>query len=369
MVGRREAKATSGQGHCPECGRRLPRSAFPKSELSGGGSGRCRDCVAGLRCSGCQEQLPASNFDAGSRICRTCCGNTQVDRVLQTPKDEVTHFGSVCLQRLEREAEYTLLLVCTRMGLHDQMLLRNIFRFLRVPYITSQNGLHYCELCDTSFSETPIVVGSRLRMTMMSSAAKWTHCPCHTSKLRFTAGETHVVAEVKQVEDGTWFFKVQARGRGRAAIDAGPQPHFTPLWAPVSATNAAGRPPPLAEHLASETHRRLEDFLASGTALLVSHAALKISKQLQERVSLSLSRFKTGLGLVDQFCTPADVEQAERLERVRDAGIPAKFLRAHAGGQDRDLVWMTPEALAAATEAYEQRQRETGKRSGRRACG
>jgi len=367
-MGRRETKATSGQGQCSECGRRLPRSAFPKSELSGAGGGRCRDCVVGVKCSGCQVYLGASRFDAGSRVCRTCSGNTQLDLVLQTPKDEVTHCGALRVQRLEREAEYALLLVCTRRGLHDQMLLRKVLSFLRVPYITSQNGLHYCELCDTSFSESPVAVGARLRMTMMSSAANWTHCPRYAAKLRFTAGETHVVNEVRKVEDGTWFFKVQAKVRGRAAMDAGPNPSFMPLWAPVSATDAAGQPSPLAEHLACETHRRLEDCVGLGTVVLVSQAALKISKQLQERVSLSLSRFKTGLGLVDRFCTPADVEQATCLERVRDAEIPAKFLRAYAGAQDRELVWMSRETLSAAMEAYEQKQLDMGKRS-RRASG
>mmetsp|Transcript_87449 Transcript_87449/g.276291 ORF Transcript_87449/g.276291 Transcript_87449/m.276291 type:complete len:508 (+) Transcript_87449:68-1591(+) len=362
-------RAKGTQGQCPDCRRRLPRSAFPKAELSGG-SGRCRDCVIGFQCSGCQVYMPRASFEAGSRQCRTCRGNAQLDRLLGTPKDEVTHFGAMKALRLEREAEYALVLTCCRLGLHDEALLRRILGFLRVPFVTHQNGVHYCELCDTSFQEAPVSAGQRLRMAMASSEAKWVGCP--GGRLRFQAGESHGVAAVRQVSSGVWFFRTQARLRGRAAEDGsggtsssrgGTQPQFMPLWAPLSATEAAGLPSPLAAHLASEAHCSREEAVTSGKRLLVSRAALSLSKELGERPTTTHSRFVAGLSIAGRFCTPEDVEKARRLERVRDAEVPLKFLRDCAvGGQGRELLWISPEAMLAAVDAYEQKLRSEGKR-------
>eukprot|EP00928_Gymnodinium_smaydae_P082125 TRINITY_DN65538_c0_g1_i1.p1 TRINITY_DN65538_c0_g1~~TRINITY_DN65538_c0_g1_i1.p1 ORF type:complete len:437 (-),score=35.59 TRINITY_DN65538_c0_g1_i1:79-1389(-) len=372
MVGRREAKTSNGQEACTLCRRRLPRSAFPKAELSRGGSGhgRCRDCVAKEVCHGCQQLLPPSSLCASSKLCATCRGNAHVDRVLQTPKDEVTHCGALRAQGMDRESEYNLFLVCSRRGLHDRMLLRRILSYFRIPYVVSQNGFHYCELCDTSFPEAPICAGAKLQMMVDAQHANWKECPCADAKLPFLFGDSHVVSEVRQMRNGAWFFRTRTALRTILLPNADSHPRFESLWAPLSATDAARRPSPLAAHLSSNTHRELEESVVSRTSLLVSRAAHQISRELNENPSLSLSRFRAGLGLVDRFCSPCDVERAKRLERVRDADVPAKFLREHVGARDKELVWITTEALSVATAAYLQQHRATGKRgTGKRASG
>lgn len=380
-MGRRgETKATGGQQQCPSCNRRLPRSAFTRIELGHNGAGRCRDCCARTRCQGCSEWLLPQYYSCSSDTrCKRCRGNVEVDKLLQTPKDEVTHFGPLHVLRLAREAEYALLLALNRKGLYEEMLLRRIVAFLRVPFVTTQNGVHYCELCDHSVPECPVTVGQKLKMAISSKAAPWAGCPFPSARLMFFPGESHTVVEACQGTDGSWFFKTQVKARGKPASEepaGGPLPQFVALWAPVAATEIAGRPTPLAQHLATTAHKSLEESIVSGEKMLVHRAALTLSKKLGERPGISMSRFGVGLGISDRFCSQADVDKARRLERVRDAEVPLKFLREYFEslpksawkpnlGVQGELLWLPPEKVVEAQDAYEQHgRRGGGKKSG-----
>lgn len=384
-----EAKAAGSSLQCPSCKRRRPRSAFTRIELGSNGLGRCRDCCFSARCRGCQEWLSPEHFESTSSgiawdFCKRCKMNTAVDKLLQTPKDEVTHFGPMRVLRLAREAEYALLLSLNRKGLYEEMLLRRIVAFLRVPFVTTQNGVHYCELCDHSFPEAPAAAGQRLKMTIASNSASWGGCPYPSARLQFLPGESHTAVEVCQGTDGSWFFKTQVKARGKQASEehaGGVLPQFVALWAPVSATELGLRPSPQAQHLATEAHRGLEVPVLSGERLLLHRAALRLAKQLHERPGISLSRFVAGLGISERFCCPADVASAGKLERVRDVDVPLKFLREYfdgrpkdawrppglasfLGGPGREILWLPPDQVMEAQDAYEQHGRRGAGRRG-----
>mmetsp|Transcript_153781 Transcript_153781/g.294789 ORF Transcript_153781/g.294789 Transcript_153781/m.294789 type:complete len:394 (+) Transcript_153781:72-1253(+) len=391
-MGRRAARDNQAV-ICAECGKSRPRSAFPKTELAGRGGERCRLC-APVQCRGCNQWLPPGKFDegqlgrrssGGEACCRTCQGNEQIDRLLQTPKDEVTHFGSHFVFQLQREAEHILLLACHRYGICERLLLQKILDFFRVPFIHSQNGMHYCELCDDTFQE--VRARERVQMAIHSNAADWSGCP--GARLAFITNQVFQVAELQRVPSGQWFFRAQVRqarevrlgedvpdietlledGHMRAQFkkEQAPPTHFQSRWAPWSATMESRGRSAIMEHHRSMLHKKLEERVASGRSCLLNHAALQLSKRLGERPSMSLSRLRDGLGLRTRFCSACDVEQASSLERVRDLDIPLRVVKEALGkGRDGQLLWITRSELFAVEDAYQSQMKTTRKKVSQR---
>jgi hypothetical protein len=303
----------------------------------------------------------------GKSQCRRCSENLQVDRLLHTPKDEVTHFGALHILRLQKEIEYTLLLVCHRHGLWERLVLQKILDYLRVPFITSQMGMHYCELCDQTFMENAVKQGQTVHMERCGTPADWFECP--GPALTFSLGSACTIAELRKVSAGKWFFKTNvvvpqsslnkldsavhaderqnSKGMGNLSV-------VQPFWAPLSTTAEGRRPSTLIEHVGSKVHKDHEEAIVNGRMLLVSRAAIDLAKSTEERLTTSLSRFRAGLGISGRFCAPEDVERASRLERVRDSGIPVKFLREVL--PRRFDLWVTKEELLMAEDLYSQKK-------------
>lgn len=351
---------------CPKCHTALPRSAFSKAALNAkSGTGPCRGCQDGIRCAGCQEWRAPSEFQephSSAPRCGRCLNNAQIDKLLGTPKDEVTHFGAAAAMRLQREAEYALLLVCVRHELHERLVLKRIMEFLRVPYITSYGGNHYCELCDETFED--ILAKRHVRMSCPMNSADWAGCP--GQRLRYSPGEGFDVAEFRKVAGERWFFRTQVlqwmldRGDGQPSQ----KPWVEDRWAPLSAVAEEGKQPSrLPEHLRSQQHRCLEAALEAGEKCLVNRAALAMAKKRGEDPSVSLSRFRDGMRVSGRFCTPKDVEAASALERVRDLGAPPRVLRDVLGSNEagRQVLWLSPEEAQRVEEQMHQ-----GKRGSRR---
>lgn len=363
---------------CAECKKSRPRSAFPKAELAASSGARCRTCVQGMLCSGCNQLLPIGTFDeahahrragGGEMLCRTCQDNAQIDRLLQTPKDEVTHFGSHFVFQLQREAEHTLLLACHRYGLSERLLLQKILDFLRVPFIMSQNGMHYCELCDDTFPE--VVQRERVHMAISSEAADWSGCP--GARLKFSPKMSFKVAELRKVPSGEWFFRTQIPQRTAEQIsedlDHGEVlTHFQTRWAPMSATLESREPSALSQHHQSPRHRFLEESVSSGRSCLLNRAALGLARRLNERPSMTLSRLRDGLGLNTRFCCPEDVHRASMLERVRDLDIPLRTVRDALckGGRERQLLWITRPELLVVEDLYQSQAKGVRKKGSQR---
>jgi len=350
------------RARCPDCRRSLPKAAFSKD-----GGGRCRECTQGFVCAGCNSYLPRSAFEDSSgppiksfeSACRTCRGNAQVDRLLGTPADEVTHFGALAARRLRSEAEYALLLVCHRHGIFHRSVPERILSFARVPYIVSGGGQNYCELCDFTFTE--VFARSRVQMAPTAvPASEWAGCP--GERLHFRGGQWVEVAEFhKSPQSGRWFFMTQELQRRSDRGDGNPsqKPWYEPRWAPLIATLEGREPTSVAEHLESKKHCDLAALVACGSKIITEHAALDLAKALKERPSTTLSRFRDGLGIDGRFCNPSDTEAARLLQRVRDVDVPPKILREvlpERGGEA--LLWLRPEELLRAEEAYRQRSRK-----------
>mmetsp|Transcript_69614 Transcript_69614/g.193738 ORF Transcript_69614/g.193738 Transcript_69614/m.193738 type:complete len:406 (-) Transcript_69614:64-1281(-) len=375
---------------CSGCGKRLPRSAFAKAELSRGGASRCRDCAQRVQCGGCSSWLLPAQIDAKA-TCRKCRENVQVDRLLKTPKDEVTHFGIERVLQLDRQAEHEILFACQRCGISERMVLQRILDFLRVPYVATHNGMHFCELCDTTFGEVVVNPGQRVRMATASNRINWAGCP--GPRLVFSLGDKHTVAELRKASNDRWFLRALAaplKPPGAIEHDATEQKHamvanhfvppveissdsacgiadscvhamtlsrsFESFWAPLDATVEGQQPPPLMEHLASSSHKFHEAAIAACEKVLVSRAAISLARKLGEEPVMALSRFRAGLGLEGRFCEPRHFELAAKLERVRDANIPVKFLRDALPAR-KDFLWITSAELWEAEEKYEQRRK------------
>lgn len=357
----------AGSVLCPACHKNLPRSAFSKASLAGNCIGFCRECVQGVICEGCQQIFPPDKFKDASGtapLCRSCQGNAQVDRLLQTPKDEVTHFGAWSALLLQREVEYALLLVCYRHNVYERLVLQKILQFMRVPFIISHGGKHYCELCDETFEE--MLVKRELRMSTSSKlTTDWLNCP--GEHLTFSQGDSYIVAEFRKSSQGCWFFRTQIKTR---VLDKGDgissqRPCFVSYWAPLSATVEYQELSTLSRHLESARHQSLEAMVVKGQQLLVNHEAMRLASVCCERPTTSLSRIRDGLGITDRFCEAADVERAKCLERVRDLEIPPKFLRSMLPGRGgQQIMWITPEEFLEVEEQY--RRRTTGRKSCRR---
>lgn len=373
---------------CSDCGKRLPRSAFAKAELNRGGGGCCRDCAQVLKCGGCNGLFAPAKLNARSR-CRKCDENAQVEKLLQTPKDEVTHFGIEQALRLDREAEHEILLVCQKCGINERLVLQRILDFHRLPYVTTQNGMHFCELCDMTFGELAVTQGQRVQMSAAPEQIDWKGCP--SPRLAFNVGDIYSIAELLKTGNDRWFFRTLV-APPLPAVRTKPMPTeraeiagFTPpagqgnisrgsttpdgevactatcntfesFWAPVDATAQGRQMSPLLEHVSGSAHKAHEADIASGRTSLVSRAALKMARDLGEEPAMALGRFRAGLELLGRFCEPRDVEAAAKLERVRNLNIPVKFLREVLPGR-QDFLWITPDELWAAEERYEQRRK------------
>lgn len=343
----------------------MPRQFFTKGKTLRNGGQLCRQCAKHAVCAGCNQYLPSGDLDAQG-CCRRCTENEQIDRFLQTPKDEVSHFGMLEARKAQTEADYAVLLVCQRLGLHERMVAQRILEFSRLPHMLTQKGMHHCELCDETFSEVAPLKKVRMAMPVTECVeADWAECP--GERLHFFAGQSCKVLELRRTEGGIWFFRTQGRRR-RPEQPERQRPEDLVLvsescWGPLSATEEARRTSALVAHLRSERHRKLEDSVSSGRLRLVKHAAATLAKQLGERPTTSLSRFQEGLGITERFCSPVDVDRAAQLERVRDLDIPIKFMRlVLPGRQDQQLLWITREELLQVEEEYEKR----GKRGARR---
>eukprot|EP00930_Biecheleria_cincta_P096655 TRINITY_DN88477_c0_g1_i1.p1 TRINITY_DN88477_c0_g1~~TRINITY_DN88477_c0_g1_i1.p1 ORF type:complete len:397 (-),score=45.87 TRINITY_DN88477_c0_g1_i1:114-1304(-) len=378
-----KAQSPAATFNCSICAKYLPRSAFAKAELARGGSSRCRDCSNRSQCGGCRLWLLPAQLGAKSK-CLKCQENAQVDRFLQTPKDEVTHFGVERALQLDRDAEHELLLACHKCGLSERMVLQNILDFLRVPYVTTKNALHFCDLCDETFRELAVVQGQTVHMA--APVKDWTGCP--DPRLAFDLGEAYTIAELIKSSQDRWFFRTLTMPRKRAISRSEPKrvvtttdnkfsppdrhdgspvlgvlPTFESFWAPIDATEEGRLVSPLMKHLSGSGHKAHEAAVAAGDKLLVSRAAIKLAKNLgNEGSAVSLSRFRDGLGLAGRFCEPKDVELARKLERVRDIEIPVKFLRT-IFPQRQQFLWISPDEFWEAESKYEQRQKQ-GTRKG-----
>lgn len=327
----------------------------------------------------------------GNARCRKCLENVQVDRLLQTPKDEITHFGVWRALQLQREAEVLLLLACHKYGLWERMVLQRILEFSRVPFITTHSGMHFCELCNKAFAEMSTMQGDHVHMSCSHmQKLDWEDCP--GPRLAFNIGECFRVAELLKAPSGRWYFRtlaappkpptadeqrpssnvdeqsdvlteamigVRGRSRGTSRTCTGyvatVATTFESYWAPLDATVEGMQSSPLAQHLQEQVHRDHEAAVSMGRTLLVSRAAVELAGKLGERPTTSLSRFQAGLGL-GRFCEPAHMEAAGRLERVRDLSIPVKFLR-EVFPQKKDFLWITPEECREAEDRYEERSR------------
>ena len=208
----RQSRGGSGPGTwCSSCRRALPRSVFQRSELSASSdTRRCRDCAGRFLCSGCHVILPLAQLGQTAfrrRVCLQCKENAQIDRLLLTPKDEVTHHGPWRALQLQRGAEYELMLVCNRHGVHEPSVLQNIVSFNRVPFVVSYGGMHHCELCDEAFSEVPTL--HRVRMVELPRLTDWAGCP--GDPLAVQPCFTFAVSEVRRSGNGNWFFRTLAR--------------------------------------------------------------------------------------------------------------------------------------------------------------
>lgn len=325
----------------------------------------CRDCARTVECRICSA-VPRGSRKA-TQICQRCSESLQVDKFLQTPKDEVTHFGALEALRLRRETTVTVLMVCCRSGLWEQPILQRIVEFARVPFVTSRNCMHYCELCDAAFDECPVKRGQQVQMADPNLAVRWEGCP--GERLKYFAGDRFSAVDLFRALSGEWFFKVQVQDRRKlapeseqapevrdtAALDTEEltkqRPCWKTCWAPLGATVEGRRPSPLMAHLQSKLHLELSTVVESGQACLISQAALNVAARLGERPETSLSRFREGLGLQGQLCSPADVDRALKLERVRDAQLPAKFLR---GGHS---LWLTREIMLELEEEHQQQKK------------
>lgn len=268
---------------CSACHKELPRSAFPKNEFSKSGgrknaTPRCRECAQRILCHGCNLWLrPAlfhgSEIERGEPRCLRCRENTEIDRLLQTPKDEVTHYGAWKASRLQRETEYAVILVCNSRGLCEQFILRRIIDLLRIPFVASYKSMHYCELCDATFDDSE-----------------------------------------------------------------------------------------LKKHLTQTLHVATAASVKRGAMCLVSHEAKKLAVTLQERPTISLSRFRAGLGITDRFCNCGDAERAKQLHRVRDLDVPAKLLREVLPEDRQQAMWVTPDELFLLEDEYRLRSRKGSRR-------
>merc|ERR1711879_7503 len=66
-----------------------------------------------------------------------------------------------------------------------------------------------------------------------------------------------------------------------------------------------------------------------------------------------------GLDINARFCKITDIDRARRLERVRDLGIPFKYLRAlFPNRKEQELVWITADEVFDAEEIYKDRSRK-----------
>ncbi|CAK0811939.1 unnamed protein product [Prorocentrum cordatum] len=304
------AAGASGSGRggtvaCGECGRVLPRSAFSRAALAADG-GSCRDCQHHF-CGGCNQWLPPSRFDAEAlrhqrpararwgaappgqacaSWCASCGENAQVDRLLNTPKDEVTHFGAWGAVQLQREADHAFLLVCCRRGICERVVLEKILAFARVPFVMTSGGVHYCELCDEAFDE--VTAARQYHMRVPSARAQWDGCP--GPRLHFHVGQVCDTAALQRSDNGAWFFKTMARvrppkpggGEAAATVAAEGQSKFEVRWAPLAATAEALGPSPVVEHLASQRHCSNHRRVSSGEVRLVGRAAMELARRLEE---------------------------------------------------------------------------------------
>merc|ERR1712023_388608 len=96
----------------------------------------------------------------------------------------------------------------------------------------------------------------------------------------------------------------------------------------------------LKEHLKQSLHLSTEASVTDGSICLVSREAKKLAAGLQERATISLSRFRAGLGISGRFCALTDVKCAKQLYRVRDLDIPAKLLREVLPEDRQQAMWV-----------------------------
>lgn len=83
----------------------------------------------------------------------------------------------------------------------------------------------------------------------------------------------------------------------------------------------------LGSHLQYGHHCALLASLARGDYVLVSHEAIAMSKQRDESVRVSLSRFRDGLGIRGRFCSPLDCKLAKNLRQVKTLDFPEAFVK------------------------------------------
>jgi len=257
---------------------------------------------------------------------------------------------------LQRGAEYELMLVCNRHGVHEPSVLQNIVSFNRVPFVVSYGGMHHCELCDEAFSEVPTL--HRVRMVERPRLTDWAGCP--GDPLAVQPCFTFAVSEVRRSGNGNWFFRTLARQPEKKTQESSSKafPCFKSYWAPLSQTFEGQEPSTLSKHLASESHMRFETKLAESSSALVSHAALTVSKKLHELPSTSLSRFRDGLGLSERFCTATEMQLALQLIRVRDLNVSTKLLREMLP-EKKQFSWLTLEEMEH-LECQQQRGKKGG---------
>jgi len=215
-----------------------------------------------------------------------------------------------------------------------------------------------------------------VQMATQNESIDWTGCP--NPHLIFCLNEKYTVAQLSKMPNDRWYFRTlsrlpddhvpsqhsstsPARVAGRAVSNSSSSNTFESFWAPLSATVEGQLPSPSITHLSGNVHKSHEEAVAAGCKLPVSRAAIKLAKKLGEEPSLTLSRFQVGLGLVGRFCEPCHVEAAEKLERVRDVGIPVKFLREVLPVRE-SFLWITTSEFWEAQERYEQRRKKSSRK-------
>lgn len=294
--------------------------------------------------------------------CKDSKDSVQIDKMLQTPKDEVTRFGPLEALQLRLQVDLTFLLVCYRRGLWDRPILQRILEMSRPPFITSHNFMHYCEVCDVVFEECALRPGQKLHASVPSRSAVWDGCP--GGRLKFIEGECFTAAEIRKTSNGAWFFKAEVRHYPRRGEEGVVEDQFAPmfkfLWAPVFAFAEGRQADLLAAHLRIPQHAARAEAVTIGQAHLLSRAASLLARDLGESTATSLSRFRTGLGLQLHLCSSADVERARRLESLKNAQLPLKMVQ-EVFPEAKQLVWITPEQLMDLEEENQQRRRQKGR--------
>jgi len=111
----------------------------------------------------------------------------------------------------------------------------------------------------------------------------------------------------------------------------------------------------LGSHLQYGHHCSVLASLTKGDTVLLSQEAIDMGKQRDECVSVSLSRFRVGLGIHGRFCSPLDVKLAKNLRQVSSLEFPEAFVKEMLP-RHRSL-WITPAEYNKMNNEYQQRKK------------